>query len=403
MTAGQTAAVAEGEPAGWVEPPAWLREAGLQAVLAALPGARVVGGAVRDSLAGRAVHDVDLATPYPPERVMAALAAAGLKHVPTGLQHGTVTAISGGRGFEVTTLRTDERTDGRHAEVAWTTDWQQDAARRDFTINAMSMRPDGAVFDYFGGRADLAQGRVRFVGDPVQRIAEDYLRVLRFFRFHARYAAGPPDPVTEAALRQGAAGLDRLSVERVWTELKRILETPEPVAALRLMERLGVLAAVLPGHAPLDRIAWLVDSGAPPDPLLRLVTLDPDPGLAARLKLSRAEAMTLEAYAGVAPDPAWSDNSLRRALADVPAEVLVGRAWLAGGAGPGWAGLRARIAAMPRPVFPLHGRDAMQLGMPAGPAVGVLLAAVRAWWMAGGCRASAAECRAELARRAAAC
>ena len=394
-----------------VKHPAFLQDPALKAVLSALPAARLVGGAVRDALAGLAVADIDLATPEPPEAVVRALRAAGLKHAPTGLQHGTVTAISGGRGFEVTTLRRDEATDGRHAEVAWTEDWQQDAARRDFTFNAMSMRPDGLVYDYFGGAEDLRAGRVRFVGEAARRIREDYLRVLRFFRFHGRYAAGAVDPATAAALRDGAAGLGRLSAERVWSELKRILSLPDPTETVALMEALGVLDAVLPG-ASAEGFARVVRAGAPADPLLRLAALGPGEGAAARFKLSKAEAAALHGLAGPAPDPGWDDDDLRRALAATPAGTLAGRIWLAAaaggnltgagaGAGAGdWAGLRQRLGAAARPVFPLHGRDAVRLGVEPGPRVGALLEAARAWWLAGGCQADAAACGAELARLA---
>ena len=161
---------------------------------------------------------------------MRALEAAGLRAVPTGLEHGTVTAVSGHRGFEVTTLRRDVETDGRRARVAFTEDWREDAARRDFTMNALSMTPDGAVHDYFHGIADLRHGRVRFVGDPATRIAEDYLRILRFFRFHARYGVGAPDEAATAAIAAGVPGLAQLSAERVWSEMKRILATPDPLA-----------------------------------------------------------------------------------------------------------------------------------------------------------------------------
>lgn len=381
-----------------IPPPPFLRDPALQAVLRALPSARVVGGAVRDTLAARPIADADLATPEPPDQVIAALRAAGLKHAPTGLQHGTVTAISGGRGFEVTTLRRDDATDGRRAEVSWTDDWQEDAARRDFTFNAMSMQPDGTVSDYFGGRADLQAGRVRFVGDPARRIAEDFLRVLRFFRFHGRYGSEPPDTVTAEALRYGAAGLPRLSVERVWSELKRILLVPDAVGAVRLMATLGVLDAVLPGGTDLPGFERLVQSGAPADPLLRLAALQPGTAAARRFKLSNAEAAVLEGLAGPPPDPAWDDATLRRAMADTPPAALIGRAWLAGGDDGAWAALRARLAAR-RPVFPLQGRDVVAGGVPMGPQVGTLLAAVRAWWLAGGCVADATACRAELGRQ----
>jgi len=378
--------------------PAFFGDPALRAVLAALPRARIVGGAVRDTLAGRAVSDLDLATPDPPDTVIAALDAAGLKHAPTGLQHGTVTAISGGRGFEVTTLRRDERTDGRHAEVAWTDDWTEDAARRDFTINAMSMQPDGTVFDYFDGRADLAAGRVRFVGDPAARIAEDYLRILRFYRFHGRYARIAPDAGTARAIADGTPGLAQLSAERVWSELKRILLLPDPAPTLRLMQQLGTLDAILPGTSSPDAVWRLVQVGAPADPILRLAALQPGAsaaGIAERFRLSRAEAAELAALDGPAPDADWDDDALRRALADTVPATLAGRAWLQGGD----ASLLARIAATPRPVFPLQGRDLLRLGLPPGPGLGEHLAALRGWWQAGGCRADAAACQAELAAR----
>ncbi len=390
-------------PALRIAPPAFLSDPALQAVLAALPSARLVGGCVRDAIAGRAVADVDLATPSPPDTVTRALQAAGLRAVPTGLDHGTVTAVSGGRGFEVTTLRQDQLTDGRHAQVAWTTDWQQDAARRDFTMNAMSMLPDGTVYDYFDGVADLRAGRVRFVGDPAARIAEDYLRILRFFRFHARYGHGDPDAAALNALRDGVPGLSRLSPERVWSELKRILATADPRGAIHLMAELGVLPAVLPGPLELTRLDRLVQADGPADPLLRLAALMPGAGfdLAARLRMSVSERDRLVALAGPPPDHSMDDDALRRLLADAPPGALAARTWLAGDAGPEWAALRARLATLPRPVFPLEGRDALALGVPPGPAVGELLREVRAWWMQGGCRAHAATCRAELARRVA--
>jgi len=399
------------QPALRIAPPAFLSDPALLAVLAALPGARLVGGCVRDAIAGRAVADIDLATPQPPDAVTRALQEAGLRAVPTGLDHGTVTAVSGGRGFEVTTLRRDQETDGRHAQVAWTADWQEDAARRDFTMNAMSMLPDGAIYDYFGGVADLRAGRVRFVGDPAARIGEDYLRILRFFRFHARYGHGDPDPAALEALRDGVPGLGRLSPERVWSELKRILATPDPRGAVQLMADLGVLPAVLPGPFDLACLDRLLRAGAPSDPLLRLAGLERSsassevPGarveLAARLRMSVAERDRLTALAGPPPDPGMDDDALRRLLADAAPGALIGRGWLAGDAGPEWSALRTRLAALPRPVFSLEGRDALALGVPPGPAVGELLCAVRAWWMDGGCRAGAAACRAELARRVA--
>lgn len=415
---------AEDRPAFHITPPDWTGDPALQAVLHALPGARLVGGCVRDALAGRTVADVDLATPLPPDQVAHALQAAGLRVVPTGLQHGTVTAVSGGRGFEVTTLRRDESTDGRHAVVAWTVDWREDAARRDFTINAMSMQAgsmqagsmqagsmqaagpsqEWAVWDYFGGAVDLAAGRVRFVGDAAARIAEDYLRILRFFRFHARYGSGPPDPAALAALQGGVPGLSRLSPERVWSELKRILATPDPRGAVALMADLGILAALLPPPLDAARLDRLVGAGAPADPLLRLAALAPTAGaaLAEALRMATAERDRLLALHDPAPAPAWDDAALRRLLADAPPGAVPGRAWLAqadaADSGDGeWPALHARLSALPRPRFPLAGRDALALGMKPGPEVGERLAAVRAWWVAGGCVAGAAACRAQLA------
>ena len=384
-------------PARRIPPPAFLSDPGLRAVLAALPDARIVGGAVRDALAGRSVADIDLATPHPPDQITAALTAAGIRAIPTGLDHGTVTALPAGRGFEITTLRRDIETDGRHARVAFTNDWREDAARRDFTINAMSMTADGAVFDYFGGLADLHAGQVRFVGDPSARIAEDYLRILRFFRFFARYATAPPDPAALAAIRAGIPGLARLSAERVWSELRRILLAPDPTGAIALMAELGVLAAVIPEGADPARLAPL--TAAPPDPILRLAALlTGDAGaFADRLKLSGAERERLLALrTGPVPGAAADDADLRRLLADTPSDILIGRSWLAS---PDAADLRARLTAIPRPVFPLEGRDALALGMEPGPALGAALRAVREWWLQGGCVADAGACRAELARR----
>jgi poly(A) polymerase len=370
---------------------ALLADPATQRLLAVLPTARLVGGCVRDALAGLPAVDIDLATPDHPETVAAALVAAGIRAIPTGIAHGTITAMLGGRPYEVTTLRRDVATDGRHAEVAWTDDWQEDAARRDFTINALSLSPDGALHDYFGGADDLRAGRVRFVGSAAERVAEDYLRILRFFRFQARYGTGEPEPAALAAIRTGLPGIGRLSVERIWMELKRILQAPDPSAALRLMADNGVLAATIPeGADPAGA------TGLPPDPLLRLAGLLTGDRIAfaTRLKLSAAEADRLVALAG--PPPHGGDADLRRQLADIPADILIGRSHLARQP----QAIRDRLAAMPRPVFPLEGRDVVALGIPPGPAVGELLRRSRHWWLAGGCLADPTACRAELARLA---
>ena len=382
--------------------PSFLAEPALAAVMAILPEARVVGGAVRDALAGRAVTEIDLATPRTPEQVTVALQEAGIRVVPTGIDHGTVTAVLGERSFEITTLRRDVETDGRHAVVAFTDDWRTDAARRDFTINAMSMARDGEVFDYFGGIADLRAGIVRFVGDPSIRIAEDHLRILRYFRFFARDPTGPTDPAALAAIRAGVSGLGALSAERVWSELSRILAVPDPRAAVALMTELGVLDAVMPEGADAARLARLVEAGAPADPLLRLSALltGNASALTVRLRLAgweRDRLLTLRG--GPVPRPDSDDAALRRLLADEDRRVLTDRTWLLGGNAPGWIELRQRLAALPRPVFPLEGRDVLALGEPEGPRVGALLREVRQWWLNGGCTDGRAECLAELVQR----
>ncbi len=400
-------------PTGREAPPALLAEGAPAAVLAALPGSRAVGGAVRDLLARREVHDVDIAAPFPPEEVAARLKAAQIKVFETGLAHGTVTAVLHHQPVEVTSLRRDLVTDGRHAEVAWTTDWREDAARRDFTINAMSMAADGRVWDYFGGRADLQAGLVRFVGEPATRLAEDYLRALRFFRFQARYGQGAPDAAAVAAIRAAVPGLARLSAERVWMELKRLLEAPEPGAALALMAECGVLgsAAVLGPGTDLPRLARLLALQAPARPLLRLAALAPEPAqgwaeaLARRLKLSLQEraALLLRAGGYALPAPGLAGPALGQWLAGpgaastpstlADATLAEDLAWLAEATdGAERGALRGRIAAMPVPVFALQGRDAMALGVPPGPQLGVLLGQVRAWWYAEQCTPDRAAC-----------
>jgi poly(A) polymerase/tRNA nucleotidyltransferase (CCA-adding enzyme) len=325
--------------------------------------------------------------------VTEALVAAGLRVVPTGLAHGTVTAVVDGRGFEVTTLRRDVETDGRHAVVAFTGDWRLDASRRDFTINAMSMARDGAVFDYFGGIADLSSGRVRFVGDPATRIEEDYLRVLRFFRFYGRYARVPPDAHTVAAVRSGIPGLARLSIERIWNELRLILSADDPSKAVALMDSLGIWTAVLPEARAVARVNEL-----PPDPILRLAAmLAGDPlALALRLKLSNEDRDRLvRLVATPSAHPGDDDAALRRLLADHQPADLIDRVWLDGGP----EALRHRLAGMPQPTFALEGRDVLALGIAPGPRVGTLLRQVRQWWLDGGCIADRSACEAELARR----
>ncbi|WP_243634483.1 CCA tRNA nucleotidyltransferase [Roseicella frigidaeris] len=427
-------------PVARVAPPAFLGRGAPAAVLAALPGARAVGGAVRDALAGRPVHDIDVAAPLPPAAIAARLRAAGLKVAETGLAHGTVTAVLDHEPVEVTSLRRDLATDGRHAEVEWTTDWREDAARRDFTINAMSMSGAGELWDYFGGRADLAAGRVRFVGDPATRLAEDYLRALRFFRFQARYGRGAPDPAAVAAIRAAVPGLARLSAERVWMELKRLLAAPDPRAALALMAETGVLGAVLPEAGRRETLDELVRimaaAGEDPDPLLRFAALLGDfaalDAIRRRLRPSTAEVRMLQGFGtaevladarrtedvmirrGDAYGPAADDGDLRRGLYLTAQQargldarrLLIRQQWLnqarqRRGDPADWDHLRARIATMAMPEFPLLGRDALEIGLEPGPDLGRWLRGVEAWWLAGGCTADRAACLAHLRELAA--
>jgi len=405
--------------------PEFLSRATPAAVLAALPGARAVGGAVRDHLAGRPIHDVDVAAPFPPDVIAARLRDAGLRVFETGLSHGTVTALlqhdpqrwdrrSGEssaeqeqqrEGVEVTALRRDVTTDGRHAAVEWITDWAEDAARRDFTINAMSMGADGVLHDYFGGADDLRAGRVRFVGDAGARIAEDYLRALRFFRFWARYGQGAPDAAAVAAIREAVPGLARLSRERVWMEIKRLLQAPDPRDALRLMAKLGVLAAVLPEAGDAGRLDVLLAHESAPDPLLRVAVLvhlgaDLD-ALRERLRLSDDEAQRLRALHDLRDLPAPGDDArlheVRARIRARTARATAGELLLVAAAeDPAAAALIPSMGFAPGPDFPLQGRDAIAAGITPGPRMGALLAATRDWWLDDGATADHEACLAKL-------
>ena len=280
----------------------WRKKRGMQRLLDALGAdealTRYVGGAVRDDLLGLPFSDIDLATRIAPDGVIRRLEQAKIKAVPTGIDHGTITAVSDGHPFEITTLRRDVSTDGRRATVAFTDDWKEDAARRDFTINALFADPvSGELFDYFGGLADLKHGRIRFIGDPLQRIAEDHLRILRFFRFHARFDAGEPDASALAACTMRANDLMALSRERIADELLKLLALPDPSRTVRIMVEHDILKAVLP-EIRKDRLPDLraliedeLSAGLEPDPLRRLAALlpfEPDlaDSIAVRLRLS---------------------------------------------------------------------------------------------------------------------
>ena len=286
----------------------WYRAAPIQRVCALLAEgghrALMVGGCVRNDLLGRPVTDIDIATDATPQQVIALADTAELRTVPTGIDHGTVTVLVEGQPHEVTTFRRDVETDGRHATVAFSGEVAEDAARRDFTMNALYAEADGSVIDPLGGLPDLHARRVRFVGDPDRRLREDYLRALRFFRFHALYGdpAGGLDPEALAAIASNLDGLPRLSAERVTAELVKLLSAPDPAPAVAAMDRTGVLPVVLPGAssrliAPLCHVESLL--GLNPDPMLRLAALLPS-GEAPGLRLSRAEQRRLSRYASAA-------------------------------------------------------------------------------------------------------
>ena len=383
---------------------AWQEREGMAALLRALGGeagdTRFVGGCVRDTLLGLAVSDVDLATRLPPEEVMRRLRKAKIKAVPTGLAHGTVTAIVAGAPVEVTTLRRDVSTDGRRATVAFTDDWREDAARRDFTINALSADPASRrVFDYFDGEADLAQRRVRFIGDPLTRIAEDHLRILRFFRFHARFGAGAPDAAGLHACAERADDLMALSRERIADELMKLLALPSPAGTVALMIHRGILKPVLPEIESAERLARLIDREAEakvaPDPVRRLAALlPPDPevaaAVAARLRLSKRISKRLAS--AVVPDDLSPPAILAYA---VGAEDAVDRILL----GPRDARAAASLVGWTRPKLALGGGDLVAMGLEPGPDVARTLRAVERSWGEAGFPADA-EAQRALARAA---
>ncbi|KJV08648.1 hypothetical protein VZ95_16455 [Elstera litoralis] len=388
-----------GAAPGLLLPPAdWWQGAKTQAVLRALQGeARFVGGAVRDALLGLPVHDIDLATPLPPETVMARARAAGLKAIPTGLEHGTITLVSGGKPFEVTTLRRDVATDGRHAIVAFTEQWLDDAARRDFTLNALYADGAGRVYDPVGGLPDLQAGHLRFIGDARARIAEDYLRILRYFRFQARYGRVPPDPGLLAILAECAPGLDRLSAERIWSELKKLLACTDPRASLEAMQQSGILRRILP-EARADAGPILAALPAAPGWAARLLALLPEgaglPGYAGRLRWSKEELHFLSIAQQMAETELSYPYGLLRRWGPEPLKtgILVRAArgnpdrlpWLP-------------LLEIPLPAFPIGGADVQALGVAPGPVMGKLLSEAERWWESGGCRANRAETLAYLA------
>lgn len=368
----------------------WRQSSGLRAVIAALGGeARIVGGAVRDSLLGLTVSDIDLATPLLPDEVTKRLEHNRIKAVPTGIEHGTITAVADGQVVEVTTLRRDVSTDGRRATVAFSDDWQEDAARRDFTINALYADPEsGQIFDYFGGLQDLENRRVRFIGDASQRIAEDHLRILRFFRFHARFGKGAPNAEAIAACEAAAKSLMALSRERIADELMKLLALPDPSGSVALMLGHNIFAAFMPevdadGEAALLRLLSR-EQVAGSDPLAsrRLNALLPNDAttvelVAARLKLSNRIRTELAARLTELDPQSENARALGYRLGtDIAADLFL----LHGGDGDWQAGVKALSGWTP-PAFPIKGGELVARGLTAGPVVAKTLQAVEKIWI----------------------
>lgn len=366
-------------------PPApWTAREDLARLMAALgPGnARYVGGAVRDTLLGLTVKDIDVATPLLPQEVMARLEAAGIKAIPTGIEHGTVTAALPDGPVEITTLRHDVSTDGRRATVAFAKDWREDAARRDFTINALYADPQtGEIFDWFGGLADLAARRVRFIGDARSRIREDHLRILRYFRFQARFGSQPADKEAESACQELAPTLKGLSRERIGMEMLNLLGLPEPAATVARMGELGVLAVILPEADPAALARLVAEEqrqGVAPDAIRRLAALLPADvplaeAVASRFRLSGAQKKRLATAAAREATP----GDARAMAYRLGREGALDRLLLAG------ADI-APIEGWDIPVFPLKGGDIVAAGIKAGPEVARTLQAVEGRWIAEG-------------------
>jgi len=359
---------------------------------------RAVGGAVRDAILGLRVTEIDLATTAPPQKVMDLAREAGLKAIPTGIEHGTVTVIADGVPFEVTTLRRDIETFGRHAKVAFTKNWEEDARRRDFTLNALYADREGTVFDPLGGYADLMTGRVRFIGKAEDRIKEDYLRILRFFRFNAYYGKGALDADGLKASVKLREGLSQLSAERVAAEIRRLLVAPQAMRGLAALYDYGLLTDILGGVPRLVRLDRLIAIdqayGLTPDAALRLAALavfvsEDAERLAARLHLSNAEQAVLELAAGETVKPE-DEVSAKEILYRLGADTFRARlllAWAESGADPHdshWRSLFTLPERWPAPNFPLRGADLVELGEAKGPEIGELLRRLEAEWIADG-------------------
>jgi len=377
----------------------WMRAPQTRRVMDALnsggvEAARFVGGCVRNTFMGRAVDDIDIATTLTPDVAAARLEGAGLKVVPTGLEHGTLTAVADGKPFEITTLRKDVETLGRRAVVAYTTDWAEDAARRDFRLNAVYAGADGTLFDPFGGIEDARAGRIIFIGEPRDRIAEDYLRILRFYRFNAWYASAI-DPDGQAACAQLAHTLTRLSVERVWKELKKLLSAPDPSLALEAMQDGHILDPVIASTLDFSLLLSLINidrgNSRASDPLLRVTALtgwdeSAMTALCAQMKASNAEKARARALCapldGLGLTPRASRETLARAVYALGTPAVEGRLRLGEAAGGGEAGpALAFVSEYEPPRFPLKGRDLLKAGFERGPALGALLERLERDWI----------------------
>ncbi len=393
----------------------WITAEATGKVVAALqavkPGSvRFVGGCVRNTLMNCPVDDVDLATQLEPQAVIDALKAADIHVVPTGLAHGTVTAIVGGKPFEITSLRKDVKTDGRHAEVSFTTDWAEDSARRDFRFNAIYADPDdGALFDPQDGIRDALSGHVAFVGDPEPRIREDYLRILRFFRFFAWYGEARPERESVKACARLKAGMENLSAERVWKELKKLLGAPDPSKALRWMRTAEVLQTILPESINVDRACALIalerEMGWAPDPMLRLMAMVSArrwSEIATRLKLSNKEKDRLKAWydAGdVDPKEDYMDVSrrfYRKIVAGYVDAARIAMGSLHDNERRNVNDLMEFAQEWERPVFPVHAKDLMDKGHKQGRELGDLLWDLEDEWISSGFALSTSELLAKI-------
>lgn len=373
------------------DPFAWRLAPGprrLMAVLNEGGEARFVGGCVRDSLLGQppgepGATDIDIATTHRPDQVIEVLDARGIRYIPTGLDHGTVTAVLEKVPYEITTLRADVSTDGRRATVAFTADWAEDARRRDFTINAIYLSAAGEVFDPTDGREDVSAGRVRFIGNPADRIAEDYLRILRFMRFSARFA-DRLDPHGWAACVAAREGLAQLSKERIWSELARIFVARRAPMALLAAADEGILPALLSACADPVLFEKVHARGDAVPPALGLAALWPGAGLAALKAAFKPPNAVLDLVAGIGAVRRAGPMPLRERLYRFGLEATDGALRIEVALGLAPPSARAEIARAAAPVFPVRGADLLARGVPAGPGLGERLKRIEAAWIEAG-------------------